>query len=59
MMGRKRKYQTDEEKRIAKNEKAMRYYEKNKDEIRRKNRERYHRKKMEKHEESEEIQHFE
>jgi len=47
-MGRKRKYKTSEEKRKIQNEYAMSYYERNKEEIKRKNRERYHRKKMEK-----------
>ena len=44
-MGRKLKYKTDEEKRIAINEKSMRYYEKNKQLIQKKNLERYYAKK--------------
>ncbi len=41
-MGRKRIYHTDEEKRNAVNEKSMRYYLKNKEQIKEKNRNRYH-----------------
>ena len=40
-MGRKKKYQTPDEKRIAQNEHAMAYYEKNKDIIKEKARKRY------------------
>ena len=41
-MGRKKKYNTCEEKRIAVNENAMRYYLKNREKIKEKNRKRYH-----------------
>ena len=44
-MGRKLKYKTIEEKRIANNEKAMRYYEKNKQLIQERNLKQYHAKK--------------
>lgn len=37
IMGRKRKYFTEEEKRVAANEKSMRYYWKNIDKIQKKN----------------------
>lgn len=40
-MGRKKKYLTDEAKRIAQNEYAMSYYEKNKDMIKEKARKKY------------------
>jgi hypothetical protein len=40
-MGRKKKYLTDEAKRIAQNEYAMSYYEKNKDIIKEKARKKY------------------
>lgn len=45
-MGRKRKYFTDEEKRIARNKAFMRYYEKNRNEIKQKNLKRYHENKI-------------
>ena len=41
-MGRKKKYKTLEEKLVAGQEKAMRYYLKNKEEIKKKNLRRYH-----------------
>jgi len=41
-MGRLSKYNEENEKRIANNKKAMRYYFRNKEEIKRKNRDRYH-----------------
>lgn len=41
-MGRLRKYKEKEQKRIANNQKAMRYYLRNKEKIRQKNRRRYH-----------------
>jgi hypothetical protein len=41
-MGRKRKYFTEEEKRIAKNESYMRFYEKNKERIRKEKLKRYY-----------------
>ncbi len=44
-MGRKKKYMTEEELRESNLLKAQRYYEKNKDLIREKNRKRYHEKK--------------
>jgi hypothetical protein len=42
MGGRKKKYQTDEERRIASCEKSKRYYEKNKEKIKKKNLEKYY-----------------
>lgn len=47
-MGRKRKYFTKEEIRLAQNEYVMQYYWRNVELIRKKNLERYYRKKMEK-----------
>ena len=44
-MGRNLKYKTEEERRIAINEKSMRYYENNKELIRKKNLNRYYVKK--------------
>jgi hypothetical protein len=44
-MGRKKKYLTEEEKRIARNKRAMRYYIRNKHEIKKKNLNRYYRSK--------------
>lgn len=41
-MGRKLKYKTEEEKRIAKNARNMRYYERNKERIQKENLKRYH-----------------
>jgi hypothetical protein len=41
-MGRKLKYKTQEEKRLANNTKRMRYYEKNKETEKRKNLKRYY-----------------
>jgi hypothetical protein len=41
-MGRKKIYQTEEEKRIAKNITYMRFYEKNKERIRKEKLKRYH-----------------
>ena len=43
-MGRKKIYQTKEEKRIAQNESYMRYYERNKEKIRKEKLKRYHEK---------------
>lgn len=45
-MGRKRKYFTAEEKRQANRDKFMRFYEQNKEEIKRKNLKRYHDRKI-------------
>lgn len=50
-MGRKKKYNTEEEKRVAKNEAWMRYYERNKEKRRKQARDRYWKKKMEKDDE--------
>jgi len=44
-MGRKRKYHTDEERRLVQNEYNMSYYERNKEEVKRKNLESYYKKK--------------
>ena len=44
-MGRKKIYQTEEEKRIAKNKTYMRFYEKNKTRIQKEKLEKYHAKK--------------
>lgn len=46
-MGRKKKYLTDEERRIARNERAMRYYLRNKEKIKTRNLKKYHDKKEE------------
>ena len=46
-MGRKKKYNTEEEKRDATNETWMRYYERNKEKRRKQARERYWKKKLE------------
>ena len=43
-MGRKRKYFTEEEKRMANNKKAMKYYLLNREHIKKKNLKRYHEK---------------
>ena len=45
-MGRKLKYKTKEELRISINEKSMRYYEKNKQSVRKKNLKRYYNEKI-------------
>lgn len=45
-MGRKRIYQTEEEKRIARNKTYMRFYEKNKKRIKKEKLERYYAKKI-------------
>lgn len=44
-MGRKQKFSTDEERRLAQNEYSMNYYERNKEKIKQKNLERYHKRK--------------
>ena len=41
-MGRNQKYHTDEEKRLAQNEYNIQYYERNKEEVKRKNLKRYY-----------------
>ena len=46
-MGRKRKYFSDEEKQKAANKYAVKYYLRNREKIKRKNRERYHQNKTE------------
>ena len=43
-MGRKRKYNTEEESRIANRDKSMRHYWKNREKIKKKNLKRYHEK---------------
>jgi hypothetical protein len=46
-MGRIRKYKTKKDRKIAQNKRAMAYYERNKESIRKKNLERYYLKKKE------------
>jgi hypothetical protein len=46
-MGRRKKYLTEEELRVARNERAMRYYWRNKEKIKARNLEKYHAKKKE------------
>ncbi len=45
-MGRKRKYKTEEEIRLAKNETYMRFYERNKEKLKKEKLERYYAKKI-------------